>query len=59
MELLDDPGSRDGAEPSFDRVLERIAGVQQNLEMHMYVWRNDAIGNAIGQAVLEAADRRS
>ena len=57
IELLDDPENHDGAGPSFDRVLERIATVQQRLEIHMYVWRSDEIGNAVGRAALEAADR--
>ncbi|MFT4548200.1 MAG: cardiolipin synthase [Verrucomicrobiales bacterium] len=57
IELLDEPQRTDGAAPSFERVLERIGEVRERLEIHMYVWRNDAIGNQIGKAVLEAAER--
>ena len=57
IELLDDPRIDDGAEPGFARVLERIGEVENQLEIHMYVWRNDAIGNEIGEAVLAAAER--
>ncbi|MGI9239519.1 MAG: phospholipase D-like domain-containing protein, partial [Verrucomicrobiales bacterium] len=57
IELLDNPSIDDGAEPSFSRVLERIRGVERQLEIHMYVWRNDEIGNEIGGAVLAAAER--
>jgi cardiolipin synthase len=57
IELLDQPGIADGAEPGFARILERIGQVEERLEIHMYVWRNDEIGNEIGRAVLAAAER--
>ena len=56
IELLDNPQIADGAEPCFSRVVERIRAVEERLEIHMYVWRNDAIGNEIGAAVLGAAE---
>lgn len=57
IELLDEPGTDDGAEPGFARVLERISEVEGRLEIHMFVWRNDEIGNEVGRAVLAAAER--
>jgi len=47
----------DGAAPAFDAILRHIAGARESIEIHMYVWRSDAIGNAMGEALLRAADR--
>lgn len=55
--LLSDIGSEDGAELTFRTVLERIRGAQRSVEIQMFVWRNDMIGNEVGRAVLEAAER--
>ncbi len=55
--LLSDPTGRDGAEPTFRAVLDHIAAARDSIEIHMFVWRNDEIGNQVGQAVLEAAER--
>jgi cardiolipin synthase len=57
VRLLYDPGNKDGAEPTFARVVELLDAVQNSVSIHMYVWRNDRIGNRIGRAVLDAADR--
>jgi cardiolipin synthase len=57
IELLCDPRCDDRAEPTFRRVLERFGEARQRVDMHMFVWRNDEIGNAVGEAVLAAADR--
>jgi cardiolipin synthase len=47
----------DGAELTFSTVLQHIRDARESIEIHMFVWRNDAIGNAIGEAILEAAER--
>ena len=55
--LLSDIQSSDGAEMTFRMVQEQIRAANQSIEIHMFVWRNDAIGQEIGEAVLEAAER--
>lgn len=55
--LLSDLQNPDGAEMSFRLVKEWIRSARRAIEIHMFVWRNDAIGNEIGEAVLEAAER--
>jgi cardiolipin synthase len=55
--LLYEPGADDGAEATFSTVLHYIATAQTSIDIHMFVWRNDDIGNRIGKAVLAAAER--
>jgi cardiolipin synthase len=55
--LLSDIENPDGAEMTFRGVQEHIRAARRSIEIHMFVWRNDAIGNEIGEAVLEAAER--
>ena len=55
--LLYDPANVDGAEPTYSRVVELLNAAQKSVHIHMYVWRNDDIGNRIGRAVLAAAER--
>jgi cardiolipin synthase len=55
--LLSNLSNPDGAEMTFRLVKERIRAARRSIEIHMFVWRNDAIGNEIGEAVLEAAER--
>ena len=57
VELLTDSLTDDGAERTFQAILEEIKCATSTIEIHMFVWRNDAIGNQIGQAMLEAAER--
>ena len=57
IELLSDPADPDGAALTFRRNLRRIQEAQRSIAMHMFVWRNDASGNEVGRALLEAADR--
>ncbi len=47
----------DGAAAAFDAVLRHIAEARESIGIHMYVWRSDGIGNAIGGALLAAAER--
>jgi cardiolipin synthase len=55
--LLQRPGEKDGAAATFDRVLAELRRAQSRVEIFMYVWRCDTIGNEVGRAVLAAADR--
>ncbi len=57
IHLLAEPGEQDGAALTFDAVLAAIESARVSIEIFMFVWRNDEIGNAVGQALLEAAER--
>ncbi len=57
IRLLSDLNDTDGAALTFHRVIECIREVSDSIVIHMFVWRNDAIGNQIGREVLDAADR--
>ena len=43
--LLSDIGDDDGADRTFRRVVERIREAAHSIVIHMFVWRNDEIGN--------------
>ena len=47
IRLLSDLSDADGAAMTFDRVLQRIRDASESIVIHMFVWRNDAIGNQI------------
>ncbi|MFQ5732228.1 MAG: phosphatidylserine/phosphatidylglycerophosphate/cardiolipin synthase family protein [Planctomycetaceae bacterium] len=55
--LLSDWNDPDGAALTFQRVIQGIRDATQSVVIHMFVWRNDAIGNEIGREVLAAAER--
>ncbi len=57
IRLLSDLADDDGAALTFSRVLANLAAARELIEIHMFVWRNDEIGNQVGRAVLEAAER--
>ncbi len=57
IELLANAAIEDGAEPTFRRVAQRIREAERTIEIHMFVWRSDEIGNQIGREVLAAANR--
>lgn len=57
LTLLCDPNADDGANATFVRVIQCMDAAEESIEIHMFVWRNDAIGNEIGKAVLRAAKR--
>ena len=46
----------DGA-AAFPELLSCIAGARQSILINMFIWRDDAIGNEMAAAVLEAAER--
>ena len=49
IRLLADPGNPDGAAETFDTVQQQIGAAEESIEIFMYVWRNDEIGNRLGQ----------
>ena len=55
--LLHEVNEPDGAEKTFSKVIELINSAKSIIIIHMYVWRSDNIGNAIGDALCDAADR--
>lgn len=55
--LLSDIDDEDGADMTFRRAIQRIQQASRSIVIHMFVWRNDEIGNTIGREVLAAADR--
>ena len=55
--LLHEVNEPDGAEKTFSKVIELINSAKSSIIIHMYVWRSDNIGNAIGDALCDAADR--
>ncbi len=57
VELLADPALDDGAEPTFRRIVERLREARRSVEIRMFVWRSDEIGNRIAREVLTAAAR--
>ncbi len=46
----------DGKE-TFPAILAAIEGAEKTIFINMFIWRDDAIGNRMARAVLEAADR--
>ena len=48
---------QDAAAATFDAVCRHLDAARKCVDIHMYVWRSDAVGNRIGEAVLSAADR--
>jgi len=57
IQLLQQPDEHDGAAATFRRVKQQLGEARENVEIFMYVWRSDEVGNEIGRAVLAAADR--
>ncbi|MBO7761783.1 MAG: phosphatidylserine/phosphatidylglycerophosphate/cardiolipin synthase family protein [Clostridia bacterium] len=47
----------DGGKEAFPAILAAIEGAKRSIEIHMFIWRDDAIGNRMAEAVLSAADR--
>ncbi len=47
----------DVAEPVYQYLVSRINQASSSIELHMYVWRADAVGHFVGEAILDAANR--
>ena len=41
---------------AFPEIIKAIEGASRSVEINMFIWRDDAIGNRMAQAVLAAAD---
>ena len=46
-----------GGRRAFPEILRCIANAKRSLEINMFIWRDDTMGNRMAQAVLKAADR--
>jgi len=42
---------------AFPVILDRIKNAERSIEIRAFLWRDDEVGNTVGQAVLDAADR--
>lgn len=47
----------DNGQDGFRYLLEAIAKAESSIEIQMFIWRDDPIGQRVGMALLEAADR--
>lgn len=47
----------DSGKEAFPAIIEAIGGAKATLDINMFIWRDDAIGNKIAEAVLAAAER--
>lgn len=57
VKLLVDPQGTDCADPTYATILQHLARVKSSVEIHMFVWRSDQIGNEVAHALLAAAER--
>lgn len=57
MRLYDDFALLVDGKEAFPEILRCIAQAKKSIYINMFIWRDDEIGNAIAQAVLEAAQR--
>jgi cardiolipin synthase A/B len=46
-----------GGKMAFQEILRRIDDSQRRVEMRAFLWRDDAAGNQLGEAILGAAER--
>ena len=46
-----------GGRRAFPEILGCIEKAKTSLEINMFIWRDDEIGNRMAQAVVDAADR--
>ena len=46
----------DGQE-SFKRIIQQIRQAEKSVDINMFIWRDDRIGNHVGKELLAAADR--
>lgn len=46
-----------GAGQAFPRILAAIGRARRSIHINMFIWRDDRVGNALAQALLDAAGR--
>lgn len=54
---VDNPRVLGTGREAFPAILDRIARARRSIEIRAFLWRDDATGNALGTALLDAADR--
>ncbi len=54
---VDNPRVLGTGEVSFPAIIDRIGRARISVEIRAFLWRDDASGNALGTALLDAADR--
>jgi len=42
---------------AFDYIFEKIEHAEKSIDINMFIWRNDRIGNKLAEVLLKAADR--
>jgi len=42
---------------AFPVILDAVENAEKSVEINMFIWRDDEIGNRLAQAVLKSADR--
>ena len=47
----------DSGREAFPAILAAIRGAERSIDINMFIWRDDAIGNEMAEAVLAAAER--
>ncbi|MEM9490680.1 MAG: phosphatidylserine/phosphatidylglycerophosphate/cardiolipin synthase family protein [Myxococcota bacterium] len=47
----------DHGKRAFAEILDRIARAQRSIEVRAFLWRDDEVGNRLGRALLDAAER--
>ncbi len=47
----------EGGKDAFKEIINCIRNAEKTIEIHMFIWRDDHIGNIMGREVLKAADR--
>lgn len=53
----DNPRVVGSGEVAFRRIVDRIRRATRSVDIRAFLWRDDDAGNALGEAVLEAAER--
>ncbi|MCG8423725.1 MAG: phosphatidylserine/phosphatidylglycerophosphate/cardiolipin synthase family protein [Proteobacteria bacterium] len=47
----------DDGKSAFAEILRRVHEAQKSIEVRAFLWRDDEVGNRLGQAILDAAER--
>jgi cardiolipin synthase A/B len=53
----DNPRVCGSGEVAFQRIVDRVRAARRSIEIRAFLWRDDEAGNALGEAVLAAAER--
>ena len=47
----------EGGQEAFPEIIENIRNAKKSIVIHMFIWRDDDVGNELAQELLNAADR--